>query len=453
MDRQCPLRSEGRVSFARLVAAFAVMVCAAPASAQDMDVEASKPHCEDGVRLVNGVCLEGELFLEGYANIRGGMRQGAAALVLLELGLKVDLGTVAGAEGWSFGAGIFGIYGRQPTPTLIGSLAPVSSAEALSTLRLSELWLERRFDGVASLRFGQLAADAEFFTAEATEHLTNGTFGWPLGMSTALPSGGPAYPLSAPGIRLELGDPSEDWGLRLAVFSGDPGGRYGIGTDPQRHNRFGTNFSFAGGAFYLAEAAIGARRPADDQPRPWVLKVGAWRHTGGFDDQRGDPALYTTTASGIRPDSEGTAPRRNGNYGIYAVGETILWRNGSANLAIFGRISVTPADRNPLTLYADGGFAWREPFGRKGDTLSLGLAYARASADGRAQDRALGLPLRDREVVAQLNYEFQVVPDRFYVRPLIQWVSHPNAGAQDDRVKDGRIRDAVTAGVRVRFLL
>ncbi|MFC7557739.1 carbohydrate porin [Pseudoroseomonas wenyumeiae] len=101
---------------------------------------------------------------------------------------------------------------------------PVSSAEALSTLRLSELWLERRFDGVASVRFGQLAADAEFFTAEATEHLTNGTFGWPLGMSTALPSGGPAYPLSAPGIRLELGDPSEDWGLRLAVFSEIPEG-------------------------------------------------------------------------------------------------------------------------------------------------------------------------------------------------------------------------------------
>ena len=81
------------------------------------------------------------------------------------------------------------------------------------------------------------------------------------------------------------------------------------------------------------------------------------------------------------------------------------------------------------------------------------MAYARASSDGRAQDRALGLPLRDREMVAQLNYEFQIVPDRLYVRPLIQWVSHPNAGAQDDRVKDGRIRDAVMAGVRVRILL
>ncbi|MFH5925336.1 carbohydrate porin [Roseomonas xinghualingensis] len=437
----------------RVVAIFSVMLCAAPAGAQDIAAGENTPLCEEGVRIAAGTCLAGELLVDGFANLRGGVRRGVAALVLLELGLNVDLGTVTGIKGWSFGAGIFGIYGRQPTPTLIGSLAPVSSAEALSTLRLSELWLERRFDGVASVRFGQLAADAEFFTAEATEHLTNGTFGWPLGMSTALPSGGPAYPLSAPGIRLELGDPTEEWGLRLAVFSGDPGGRYGIGTDPQRHNRFGTNFSFAGGAFYLAEAAIGARRPVDGQPRPWVLKVGAWRHTGGFDDQRGDPALYTTIASGIRPDPEGPIPRRHGNHGFYTVGEAILWRNGSSKLAVFGRISATPADRNPLSLYADAGFAWREPFGREGDTLSFGVAYARASGEGRALDRALGLPLRDREVVAQLNYEFQVLPDRLYVRPLLQWVSHPNAGAQDDRVTDGRIRDAVTVGVRVRITL
>jgi porin len=239
----------------------------------------------------------------------------------------------------------------------------------------------------------------------------------------------------------------------LAVFSGDPGGNYGSGTDPQRHNRFGTNFSFAGGALYIAEAVIGARRPADGQPRPWVLEVGAWRHTGGFADQRGDPALYTAIASGVRPDPEGPVPRRHGNYGFYAVGEATLWRNGPANLAVFGRISATPADRNPLSLYADAGLAWRQPFGREGDTLSFGVAYARASGQGRAPDRALGLPLRDREVVAQLNYEFQVLPDHLYVRPLLQWVSHPGAGVQDDRVRDGRLRDPVTAGIRVRVPL
>ena len=259
--------------------------------------------------------------------------------------------------------------------------------------------------------------------------------------------------MRTPGVRLQLGDPDRASGLRLAVFSGDPGGRHGIGTDPQRHNRFGTTFSFAGGALYMAELAMGPRIPTDDQPRPWVLKLGAWRHTGGFADQRGDPALYRAIASGARPDPEGPVPRQHGNYGLYAVGEAVLWRSGAANLATFARFSATPADRNPLSFYADAGLAWREPLGRGGDTLSFGVAYARASGNGRALDRALGFPLRDREVVAQLNYEFEVVPDRFYVRPLLQWVSHPNAGAQDNRVEGERIRDAATAGLRLRVLL
>jgi porin len=433
-----------------VVIALGAMLSAASATAQPA-VEPAP--CEEGLRLAAGACFTGELTADGFANLRGGIRRGVAALALVKLGLAVDLGTAAGAEGWSFGAGILGIVGRQPTPTLIGSLAPVSNAEALSTLRLSEFWLQRRLGAAGSLRFGQLTADSEFFTAEAAEQITNGTFGWPLGMSAALPSGGPAYPMAAPGIRLELGDAEQGSALRLAVFSGDPGGDYGIGTDPQRHNRFGTNFSFAGGALYIAELATGGASPADKQPRPWGLKIGAWRHTGGFADQRGDPALYASIASGIRPDPEGPAPRLHGNSGVYAVGETILWRDGTANLAAFARLSATPADRNPLPFYADAGLAWREPFAREGDTLAFGLAYARASGQGRALDRALGLPVRDREVVAQVNYDFQVVPDRIFVRPLLQWVSHPGAGAQDDRVRDGRIRDAVTAGLRLRMTL
>jgi porin len=402
---------------------------------------------------LSGVCLIGQLSLDGFANLRGGVRQGVAALAQLDLSVEVDLETTAGLDGWSFRAGVFGIFGRQATPTLIGSLAPVSGTEALPALRLSELWLERRIDGIGSLRFGQLAADTEFLVAEAAEMLTNGSFGWPLAVSTTLPSTGPAYPFRTPGIRLALGNPDETTGLRLAVLSGDPGGRVGQGTDPQRHNRFGTNFSFAGGTFYLAEAVTGAKAPARDQPRPWVLKLGAWRHTGGFDDQRGRPVLSADSSFSTSSSTERPVRRRHGNHGFYVMGEATLWRGGPASLAAFARISATPADRNPLPFYADAGLAWRQPFGREGDTLSLGVIYARRTGEARAQDRILGQPLRDREVVTQLTYDLQLMPDRLFIRPLLQWVSHPNAGVPDDRVKDGRLRDAITAGVRLRLAL
>ena len=39
-----------------------------------------------------------------------------------------------------------------------GGLAPASNIEAVSTVRLYELWAERSFGEAGSIRFGQLAA-------------------------------------------------------------------------------------------------------------------------------------------------------------------------------------------------------------------------------------------------------------------------------------------------------
>ena len=134
--------------------------------------------------------------------------------------MDLDLGTLAGWEGWTARASAYGILGRQPSPSLIGSLASLSNAEAVPTFRLSELWVQREVEGIGSLRIGQIAADTEFFTAAAAGRLTNGTFGWPMGISYALPSGGPGYPFAAPGIRLALGDPEKGNGFRAAIMTG-----------------------------------------------------------------------------------------------------------------------------------------------------------------------------------------------------------------------------------------
>jgi porin len=423
---------------------LALLAClASPSLAQDVPARGGQP-CDEGTAIATGTCLSAEGLVDGFANLRGGLRRGVAGLGQVKLGLGVDLGAAAGLDGWSFQASAFGIFGRQPTPTLVGNLAPLSNAEALSTFRLSELWLERGFEGVGSIRFGQLTGDTEFMAADAADGLMNGTFGWPLALSTALPSGGPAYPFAAPGIRLALGDPDKGSGVRLALFSGDPGGRVPAGTDPQRHNRYGTNFSFAGGALYMAEGVVGAPAPEAGEPRPWVGKLGGWYHTGGFDDQRGDAT---------------TLPRHPNNYGGYAIGEVTLWREGMSSLAAFARASATPSNRNLLGFYADGGFAWRAPFGRAADTASIGIAYARTGKEGRAADRAAqqfdsAIPVRDREMVLEANYEFGLVPDHLFIRPGVQWISHPGAGIPDERYSsDTRLRNAVVLGLRLRAVL
>lgn len=243
-----------------LVAVGLAVLLAPPLRAQ----EAPDPTeaCDDHV-LASGLCLGAEALADSFVNLDGGLRRGAAALGQVKLTLLADLDRMAGLRGWSIGLGAYALVGRRPTETLTGGLAPASGAEALPTAALADAWVQYAVPGWASLRVGQMAADNEFARADAAEYLVNSTFSWPVALTEALPSGGPAYPFAAPGLRLSLADPDQGSGLRLALFSGDPGGRYGEETEPQRHNRYGINPSFTGGALMLAEAVVGADRPGE----------------------------------------------------------------------------------------------------------------------------------------------------------------------------------------------
>jgi porin len=393
------------------------------------------PACDEGHELVDGLCLVAAITADALGVASGGIRRGAAAIGQAKLGLDADFGKLAGLEGWSATLSGVGVFGRPPTPSLVGSLAPISNIEAEPTVRLYEAWLQRSFGGWGSLRFGQLAADSEFAVANAAGNLINGTFGWPVALAESLPAGGPAYPLASPGVRLAILDPEAGTGVRLGLFSGNPAGRYGETTDPQRHNRYGTNFSTSGGAFMIAEAVTGAEAPEGSEGRrPWVLKLGGWFHNGGFDSVRFDgPGLPLAD-----PASGGIARRYRNNHGGYAVGEATLWRGEAASLAVFARAFAQPDDRNSVGLQLDGGLAWQGPFGRADDTLSFGASYARIGNASRDADRdqldygAL-IPVRNYETVLEINYDFAVIPKRLAVRPVVQYLINPGGHAADER--------------------
>lgn len=424
----------------RALALLALALSAAwPAQAED-----ATTGCEEGRELTPGLCAQVEGALDAIGNVRGGVRRGVAAMGQLRLDLAADLGVLAGLEDWHAGISAAGILGRQPAPTLVGSMVPVSNLEALSTIRLYDLWVERRFDDWGSLRLGQMSVDSEFATADTAGNLVNGTFGWGTALD-ALPYG------AAPGMRLALGDPESGSGLRLAVFSGDADGRYGEATDPERHNRHGTVFSTAGGAFMIAEAVTGGAAPeGEDSPRPWLLKLGGWYHNGGFDS----PRIDETGLSLADPASSGVARRFGNNHGVYAVGEAVPWRGEDSHLSLFTRVFAQPADRNAVDLQIDGGLAWHGPFGRGEDTLSLGLSWARIGKDTRDADRAqiaFGAlrPVREHETVLELNYDLAVIPDRLSLRPLVQFLFNPAAGEPDERRDATRpLPDALLLGLR-----
>ena len=105
-----------RLSLSPLLAAL--LAATGPARADDTPgtapPQAGEPACEDGVSLTPGACLEGQVLLDSFANTRGGVHRGVAALGQLSLGADLDLGTLAGWEGWTARASAYGILGRQP---------------------------------------------------------------------------------------------------------------------------------------------------------------------------------------------------------------------------------------------------------------------------------------------------------------------------------------------------
>jgi porin len=376
------------------------------------------------------------------SNLHGGRRTGTIDQGKLHGILTVDFGKLAGWNGLSLFTNFFQIHNTgRIRRDYVGGINTIAAIEAVPTTRLSEIWLEQTFLGdKASIRAGQLAADTEFFFAE------NGIMflqsDWPTIAAVNLPSGGPAYPLSTPGVRLKVSS-ANDVSLLLAVFNGDPAGP-GRG-DEQFRNRYGLNFRVKDPPFVIGEAQFRHNHGPEDRGLATTLKLGGWGHFGRFDDQR----FALEGALLADPASSGTALAHRGNYGLYAVIDQQLYRpkggDAKSGISVFSRMSISPSDRNLVDAYVDGGIVFAGLIPRRpDDSFGASVIYARFSDSIRAFDRDVialtGLPgvVRDYETNLELSYMAQIVPG-WTVQPDLQFIWHPSGDVR---------RNATVAGVR-----
>jgi porin len=400
-----------------------------------------------------GVAFGFEYTGDALGNVRGGERRRAAYMGLLEMSLDLDLEKASIWKGVSLHAGGYQIHGRGLSAGALGNILTASSIEARSATRLNTLWIEQGlFDKKVSLRLGQLAADDEFAVSGTAAAFVNSTFGWPSILAENLTSGGPAYPLAAPGARIRW-QPADTLTLQTAMFSGDPAGA-GAEPDPQRRNFSGTTFSFTGGVFLIAEAQLASGEGGWLFGRPGTLKTGFWYHSGCFDDQRSDAGGRSLAD----PASSGAARRRCGNAGGYAVLDLALWRvpeSKERGLNAFLRFGANPADRNLIGWYLDLGATFKGPFAsRANDTAGVAFGIARIGERARALDRDAVLlagrarPVRDYEAVLELTYQLQIAP-WWTLQPDLQLILHPGGNAANPRSPTGAvIRDAIVVGMR-----
>jgi porin len=390
----------------------------------------------------HGVVYGLEYTNDVLANVHGGLRTGMIDQGKVQGILTVDLEKLAGWNGLSFFTNFFQIHNTgRIRRDYVGGLNTIAAIEAVPSTRLSEIWLEQSFaNGKADLRVGQLAADSEFFFSELSTMFLQSD--WPTIAAVNLPSGGAAYPLSTPGVRLTV-EPAKNVWLRVAVLNGDPAGP-GPG-DEQLRNRYGLNFRVTDPPFIIGEAEFQHNNGTKDEGLATTLKLGGWGHVGQFNDMR----FASDNTFLANPLGSGIPIQHRGNNGFYAIIDQQLYRpkggNEESGISVFSRMSISPSDRNLVDRYIDGGIIFAGLFpSRPFDRFGASAIYAKFSNSVRAfdQDQIVftGIPgvIRDYEANLELTYVAQIVPG-WTLQPDLQFVWHPDGDAS---------KNATVAGVR-----
>ena len=379
---------------------------------------------------------------EVLGNSSGGVKRGATYEGRLDGQLDVDFEKLANVKGLAGHAQFFQIHGRGLSGNNTLDLFTVSNIEAFPSTKLYEAWLEQKLaDGKFFVRVGQLAADTEFFISQTATLFVDSTFGYPAIFANDQPSGGPAYPLATPAVRLKA-TPTDQLTLLLAVFNGDPAGPFHPGVNdflPQLRDPSGTNFRVKDAPLLFSEAQYAYNQDKDAKGLPGTVKVGYVHQFGKFTDF--DQAIFNPT---------GTVRGNDSVYGI--IDQTIYRKPGTTDggASVFFRVAAAPSDRNLIDVYLDGGLAYKGLIpGRPDDTVGIAAAYGKISPAVSTGDIAAGAAplIRDYQATFEATYQYSVVPG-FTLQPDFQYIIHPGAHGVADPIDGQPIRDAAVFGLR-----
>jgi porin len=399
---------------------------------------------------------------EVLGNVTGGIRQGFEYDGLTQMVLQLDTQRAFGWYGGTFNVSALQIHGRNLSADNLGTLQTASGIEADRATRLWELWYDQKFgqENLFDVKIGQQSLDQEFMVSQNALLFVNTMFGWPMLTSADLPGGGPAYPLSAPGIRFRA-RPTQALTLLAGVFSGSPVNN--DTGDPQQRNPSGLTFPW-NGTLVFAELqytypSLGAMLYANQaQPLARTYKLGFWYDTKQFSDQ----AIDNTGLSLANPASSGIPEAHPGNWGIYAVADQMVWvdpEEADRNLNVFIRPMGTPlGNRNQIIFSMNAGLTFHEPIlHRDDDTFGVGMGYTHVSGRAAALDVATAgftgayTPVRSGETFVEVTYQYQATP-WLQIQPDFQYVFNPGAGIADPNKPGQRVKNEAVFGVRTNIL-
>ncbi len=395
---------------------------------------------------------------EVLGNVSGGIHQGFEYDGLTQMILQWDTARALNWYGGTFNVSGLQIHGRNLSADSLGTLQTASGIEADRSTRLWELWYQQKFleEDRLDVKIGQQSLDQEFMVSQNALLFVNTMFGWPMLPSADMPGGGPAYPLSAPGVRFRF-RPINSLTFLAGVFSGSPVSNNS--GDPQQRNPSGTTFPLDNGALVIAEVqysypAIGSMVYSGSSPAlSGTYKLGFWYDTENF----GDQAYDNTGLSLANPDSTGIPLNHKGNYAIYAVMDQMIWsdpndEDADRTINFFARAMGTPlADRNLIDFSLNAGLTFHEPIRhRDDDTFGLGMGYANVSSRAGDLDQASGLPVRSGEAFIEATYQYELTP-WCQLQPDFQYVFNPGGGVLNPNNPGRQVKDEAVIGLRMNI--
>ena len=199
-----------------------------------------------------GISLAIEETSEVLGNPTGGRRQGATYDGLTQGIVQLDTQRAFGWHGGLLNVSALQVHGRSLSGDNLLNLQTASGIEADRSTRLWEAWYQQKLlpEDRLDIRIGQQSIDQEFIVTQNGAYFVNTMFGWPMAPSADLPGGGPAYPLSALGVRFRY-RPINSVAILAGVYNGSPSpSRDG---DPQTVDAHGVSFPLHGGTLALVE--------------------------------------------------------------------------------------------------------------------------------------------------------------------------------------------------------
>jgi porin len=364
--------------------------------------------------LVNaGVTPQASYATDLLANPVGGAMQGFAYAGNLEGSLGFDLEKLLGLTGSSFFIGASWASGRDLSALKIANLFTVSQVFEGQSVRLTQMYFEQDLlEKRLNLAIGRLSTGNDFATSDLFGNYVNAAVnGNPFSLSLNAPSFS-SDPVASWGFRA-IAKPADEVQLAAGVYNADPK----IGDDDQNGVDFVLNPP--DGVLAIAEAAYHYNQQKGNTGLPGNIKVGGYYDSSKFES--------VSAAGG----------ERTGNYGLYALLDQMVYREGGAGseegLTPWATLTLAPIQRvNTLPLFAAGGLVYQGLLpDRDDDITNLGVYYGRFSDD---------VPDHSSETVLEVNHRFQLAP-WLHVTPDFQYVFRPN-GSDDEP-------DAAVLGVEI----